>query len=701
MPDAGHAMHSDAALGHRRRELVPTALLGLASDQRLIELVHAGSERAFEALFDRHHQSVLTFCRQMLGSQAEAEDAVQLTFLAAYRDLMGSERPTALRPWLYGIARYRCLNVLRLRRERPVATLPERAIDRLGAELATREDLRAILADLVRLPDDQRVALVLAALGDVTHKEIAQILGCRREKVKALVFQARTALIAGRTARETPCADIREQLATLRGGALRRTPLRQHLHDCPSCRAFREEVRDQRRQRRVLLPLFSIGGPKRTILGPLFGPGAGAGETALSAGALGTGGLAAAALAAVVIHAGGVVAAGTPSRDDRQPALMAKPSNAAPWATGPGATLATALPRQPRAEPARAQRSRRHVTASVPTEGPVQVPTSPMPIAAPASGSGTPVPQPGHQTEDADQAGVAIIPGQAAPAEPSRTATPSKPPTTIEQSVPATATKPPETDPQATPAEPPAPANPSEPQTANAQANPPTASRHGVTPPEPQQAAKPTQPSRANSKAEPPAPDRYLTPAAPNRDVAPARPSQAAPPHDGNRQHGPTRPSDASARSQPPTANAPADPPTPATPTKAPQTNHHNTPPQPDHAAKPPQPPRANARADPPNAAAPTKPPQANHQNTPPQPDHAAKPPQAPRANVQPDPATPATPTQPPQASNQDTPATPRDQADPAHATTESTSVPAANAQRSRSGTAAPGGSETGQPRPG
>ena len=678
MPDAGHAMHSDAALGHRGRELVPAALLGLASDQRLIELVRAGSERAFEALFDRHHRSVLAFCRNMLGSQQEAEDAVQLTFLAAYRDLMGSERPITLRPWLYGIARYRCLNVVRLRRERPVATLPEPGIDHLGAELATREDLRAILADLARLPDDQRAAIVLAALGDISHEQIAQILGCRREKVKALVFQARTALIAGRAARETPCAEIREQLATLRGGALRRTELRQHLHHCPSCRAFREEVRNHRRQRHVLLPLFPISQLKRTVLRTLFAPGAGGGETALSAGALSTGGLAAAALAAVVIHTGGVITGATPSPNGREAAWTAEPSNGVASPTGQGATLTIALPRLPRAEPARAQRSGRHVTARVPAEGPAQAPRPPMPIAAPESGSGAAVPeQPEHsyEVEKADQTAVAIIPGQAARPEPPRTAPPSKPPTTIAASAPATASKPPETNLEATPAVPAATANPSEPPRANAQANPLTASRHDGTPPEP----KP--------------------------EAAPANPAQAASPRGGNPEDGPTRPSEGSARSQRPRANgqpdpATPDPATPDTPTK-PQTHHQNTPPKPEQAAKPPQPPRANAQPNPPTPDTPTKRPQANHQNTPPTSDQASKPPQPPRANRAPNPPTPDTPTKPPQTDHQAAPTKPRGQAEPAPAATEATSVPTSSAQQSRSVAAAPRDSETTQPPPG
>ena len=79
---------------------------------------------------------------------------------------------------------------------------------------------------------------MLSELGDLSHDEIAEVLGVRRDKVKALVFQARESLAGWRAARETPCAEIREQLATLRGGALRRATLRRHLARCPGCRAF-------------------------------------------------------------------------------------------------------------------------------------------------------------------------------------------------------------------------------------------------------------------------------------------------------------------------------------------------------------------------------------------------------------------------------------------------------------------------------
>src|SRR3712207_2092695 len=133
-------------------------LLRMAADERLVELVRAGSEAAFEAMYDRHHRGVLSFCRHMLGSAEEAEDALQHTFLAAYRDLQRSQKEIRLRPWLYAIARNRCLSVLRARRERPVDELFEPATEHLSAEVQRRDDLRELLHDLAALPDDQRAA---------------------------------------------------------------------------------------------------------------------------------------------------------------------------------------------------------------------------------------------------------------------------------------------------------------------------------------------------------------------------------------------------------------------------------------------------------------------------------------------------------------------------------------------------------------
>ena len=79
-------------------------------------------------------------------------------------------------------------------------------VDGLADQVQRREDLREMVADMQRLPPDQRSALVLFELGDHSHDEIAAVLGVRKAKVKALIFQAREALVRGRQARDRPCA---------------------------------------------------------------------------------------------------------------------------------------------------------------------------------------------------------------------------------------------------------------------------------------------------------------------------------------------------------------------------------------------------------------------------------------------------------------------------------------------------------------
>jgi RNA polymerase sigma factor (sigma-70 family) len=269
----------------RRLSASSVALPRMASDQRLVDEVHAGSERAFEVLFNRHRRPLLAFCGHLLDSREEAEDAVQQTFLSAYVEMTRGERPRAVRPWLFAIARHRCHAVLRGRGRPSYEAPPESGADQLLAQVATRDDLRAILADVKRLPDDQRAALVLAELGDLSHAEIASIVGCPREKVKALVFQARSALGARRAAREISCADVHRQLTKARGPALRRMVVRRHLQDCASCRAFCDKLRHERRRLGLLLPVPWL--LKRTVLGTLLGSGGGAAGAGMTAGALG------------------------------------------------------------------------------------------------------------------------------------------------------------------------------------------------------------------------------------------------------------------------------------------------------------------------------------------------------------------------------------------------------------------------------
>src|SRR4051794_15493054 len=231
----------------------------------------------------------------MLHSREEAEDALQHTFAAAYRALTAGERPNGLKPWLYTIARNRCLTMLRARRTRDdVATAedPDGAVvEGLSDAVQRRADLRDLVADLHRLPDDQRAALVLFEMGDHSHAEIADVLSVNREKVKALVFQAREGLLRARTARDTPCAEIRQHLSSRKRPLPRRGVIRGHLDCCPSCAAYDLEVRRQRAALAIALPVVPSLGLKGTVLGPLLGSGAtvaAGGAAGIGAGAAGT-----------------------------------------------------------------------------------------------------------------------------------------------------------------------------------------------------------------------------------------------------------------------------------------------------------------------------------------------------------------------------------------------------------------------------
>jgi RNA polymerase sigma factor (sigma-70 family) len=264
----------------------------------------------------------------MLGSHDEAEDAVQHTFAAAFRDLQRrQDRELALKPWLYAIARNRCISMLRARRDH-VADSVERASHHAGLaeEVERRAELRDLLDDLRELPEDQRAALLLAEVGDLSHADVAGVLGCEVHKVKALVFRARSGLIQRRKARETPCAEIREQLANLRGGSLRRSELRHHLRECVDCRTYREQVKQQRRMLAAALPVVPSLGLKSSVLAAI-GVGGGSVGGGVAAGLGGIGAALSAPLgagtlvkvAAVGMLVGGGAVAGRAALDESTP----------------------------------------------------------------------------------------------------------------------------------------------------------------------------------------------------------------------------------------------------------------------------------------------------------------------------------------------------------------------------------------------
>ena len=342
----------------------------MSGDDRLVEHIRRGDELAFEVAFERHSPAILSFCRHMLGSREEAEDAVQQAFASAYRALGRGEREIKLKPWLFAIARNRCLSMLRARRERAVESA-EIATAGLAEQVESRGELRDLLQDLEDLPEQQREALLMSELSGLSHAEIGGVLDCDPAKVKALVFRARSGLIERRDAREAPCLEIREQLANLRGGSLRRGRLRHHLRVCEGCREYRERVKQQRSMLAAVLPVTPTFGLKESVLGAIgIGGGSAGGALAVGGGAL------VAKVATVCVLAGGAGVAGERAIDGASdPGRSARaPSAQAQGGTPAGAT-ATSRPAAPSglgrraATPVRAptpvgKRSRKHAKRS-------------------------------------------------------------------------------------------------------------------------------------------------------------------------------------------------------------------------------------------------------------------------------------------------------------------------------------------------
>jgi len=155
-------------------------------------------------LFEQHSEMVLSVCRTVLADSAEAEDAMQQTFLYAYRSILAGSEPRRPAAWLSTIARNECLNRLRARTREPhaeaVSVRAPGAPDALNAAIA-REDFHALGRTIRELPDQQREALLLREFCGLPYSEVAATIGVTESAIGSLLFRARIGLRAalGRT----------------------------------------------------------------------------------------------------------------------------------------------------------------------------------------------------------------------------------------------------------------------------------------------------------------------------------------------------------------------------------------------------------------------------------------------------------------------------------------------------------------------
>lgn len=160
---------------------------------------------AARALYERHAGQLYGFCLHKLGSREEAEDAVQTTFLNAFRGLRRGVVPEAEAAWLFKIAENVCLTRRRSawRRGRVESPSDMQVLQDVTPARQTNggDELIPLSEALAAMPDSQRRAILLREWQGLSYKEISEEMDLSQSAVETLIFRARRSLA---NALETP-----------------------------------------------------------------------------------------------------------------------------------------------------------------------------------------------------------------------------------------------------------------------------------------------------------------------------------------------------------------------------------------------------------------------------------------------------------------------------------------------------------------
>jgi RNA polymerase sigma-70 factor (ECF subfamily) len=181
VPGGGAAASGDAGLA----ELPEAALVTASLAQR---------PGAFDLIVERHRRQVYQLCYRFVGNHEDASDLSQDVFVRAYRGLKNFKGHSSLSTWLYRIGVNVCLNRVSAKTHATEPIEHQQHLDD-GSESASDRLLRderagQVRAAVARLPKKQRAALVLRMYQELSHHEIAHLLGSSVGAVKANVFHA-------------------------------------------------------------------------------------------------------------------------------------------------------------------------------------------------------------------------------------------------------------------------------------------------------------------------------------------------------------------------------------------------------------------------------------------------------------------------------------------------------------------------------
>ena len=172
-------------------------------DEALARRAGLGDRAAFAEIVVRHGPGLYRFIHRLLDSPANVEDALQETFIDAWKGLPGFRGDSSLRTWLFTLARRRAYAAIKRLPEygsRPhidlddiTDRLPDRNADPAGLQVE-RDLLAALDLALRMLPPRQRSVWILKEIEDLTYAQIATVMDATPDAVRGLLERARTSL---------------------------------------------------------------------------------------------------------------------------------------------------------------------------------------------------------------------------------------------------------------------------------------------------------------------------------------------------------------------------------------------------------------------------------------------------------------------------------------------------------------------------
>jgi RNA polymerase sigma-70 factor (ECF subfamily) len=163
------------------------------TDLEIIKSVLAGNSDAFAELVQRYQHPIVLLCQKLIPDAALAEDAAQDSFVRAFKELSSFKGQSSFPTWLHRIAVNRCLDLLRKRKRERTDPI-DSELENIPTDEPVSDDRRWALQVLSAIDDKEKSLLILREVQGLSYLEMAAVLGCSIDAVKARLKRARKSL---------------------------------------------------------------------------------------------------------------------------------------------------------------------------------------------------------------------------------------------------------------------------------------------------------------------------------------------------------------------------------------------------------------------------------------------------------------------------------------------------------------------------